>query len=100
MESKFWVKPQVPGQQLGCYWLSKMHLGISGCAHWRVNFEICSEVTEILIHQAEEKLRMRQYKAKLAFTKKCPTWGSIPYKTTKPRHYFICQKDFAEKTLI
>jgi hypothetical protein len=30
----------------------------------------------------------------------CPTWGSIPYTTTKPRHYCICQKDFADRTLI
>jgi hypothetical protein len=30
----------------------------------------------------------------------CPTQGSIPYKTTKPRHYCICQKDFADRTLI
>jgi hypothetical protein len=29
----------------------------------------------------------------------CPTWGSIPYTTTKPRHYCICQKDFADRTL-
>jgi hypothetical protein len=28
------------------------------------------------------------------------TWGSIPYTTTKPRHYCICQKDFAYRTLI
>jgi hypothetical protein len=26
--------------------------------------------------------------------------GSIPYTTTKPRHYCICQKDFADRTLI
>jgi hypothetical protein len=26
----------------------------------------------------------------------CPTQGSIQYKTTKPRHYCTCQKDFAE----
>jgi hypothetical protein len=30
----------------------------------------------------------------------CPTWGSIPYTTTKPSHYCLCQKDFAERTLI
>jgi hypothetical protein len=30
----------------------------------------------------------------------CPTRGSIPYITTKPRHYYICQKDFADRTLI
>jgi hypothetical protein len=30
----------------------------------------------------------------------CPTWGSIPYTTTKPRHYCICQKGFTDRTLI
>jgi hypothetical protein len=30
----------------------------------------------------------------------CPTQGSIPYTTTKPRHYCIYQKDFADRTLI
>jgi hypothetical protein len=30
----------------------------------------------------------------------CPTWGSITYTTTKPRHYCICPKDFADRTLI
>ena len=33
-------------------------------------------------------------------TRVCATWGSIPYTTTKPRHYCICQKDFADRTLI
>jgi hypothetical protein len=32
-------------------------------------------------------------------TKNGDIWGSIPYSTTKPRHYFICQKDFADRTL-
>jgi hypothetical protein len=27
-------------------------------------------------------------------------WGFFPYKTTKSRHYCICQKDFAHRTLI
>jgi hypothetical protein len=30
----------------------------------------------------------------------CPTWGSIPYTNTKPRHYFECQEVHAEKSLI
>jgi hypothetical protein len=30
----------------------------------------------------------------------CPPQGSIPYITTKPRHYCICQQDFADRTLI
>jgi hypothetical protein len=32
--------------------------------------------------------------------RKMPTLGSIPKTTTKPRHYCICQQDFADKTLI
>jgi hypothetical protein len=30
----------------------------------------------------------------------CSNRGSIPYTTTKPKHYCICQKDFADRTLI
>jgi hypothetical protein len=33
-------------------------------------------------------------------SRNCPTWGSIPYTTTKPRHYCICLKYFADETLI
>jgi hypothetical protein len=29
----------------------------------------------------------------------CSTHGSIPYSATKQRHYCICQKDFAYRTL-
>jgi hypothetical protein len=29
-----------------------------------------------------------------------PTWGIHPQSATKPRHYCICQQDFAERTLI
>jgi hypothetical protein len=29
-----------------------------------------------------------------------PTQGSIPYATTKPRHYCIFQQDLADRTLI
>ena len=28
-----------------------------------------------------------------------PHWGSITHTTIKPRHYCICQKDFADRTL-
>jgi hypothetical protein len=27
----------------------------------------------------------------------CPTWGSIPYTTTIPRHYGMRQKGFADR---
>jgi hypothetical protein len=30
----------------------------------------------------------------------CPTWGSIPYTTTKPREYCGCQQVLAERSLI
>jgi hypothetical protein len=30
----------------------------------------------------------------------CPTWESIPYTVTKPRHYFGCQQALADKSLI
>jgi hypothetical protein len=30
----------------------------------------------------------------------CPTWGSIPYITIKPRHYCGCQQKLADRSLI
>jgi hypothetical protein len=30
----------------------------------------------------------------------CPTWGSIPYTVTKPRHYCGCQQELADRSLI
>jgi hypothetical protein len=30
----------------------------------------------------------------------CPTWGSIPYTVTKPRHYCGCQQMLADRSLI
>jgi hypothetical protein len=30
----------------------------------------------------------------------CLTWGSIPYTTTKPRHYCGCKQELADKSLI
>jgi hypothetical protein len=30
----------------------------------------------------------------------CPTWGSIPYTVTKPRHYCGCQQVLADRSLI
>jgi hypothetical protein len=30
----------------------------------------------------------------------CPTWGSIPYTVTKPKHYCGCQEVFADKNVI
>jgi hypothetical protein len=33
-------------------------------------------------------------------TSYCLTWGFIPYTTTKPSLYYLCQKDFADCALI
>jgi hypothetical protein len=30
----------------------------------------------------------------------CPTWGSIPYTVTTPRHYCGCQQVHADRSLI
>jgi hypothetical protein len=30
----------------------------------------------------------------------CPTWGSIPYTVTKPRHYIGCQQVLVDRSLI
>jgi hypothetical protein len=30
----------------------------------------------------------------------CPTWASIPYRVTKPRHYCGCQQELADRSLI
>ena len=30
----------------------------------------------------------------------CPTWGHIPYTTTKPRHYCGCQHELSDRSLI
>jgi hypothetical protein len=43
-----------------------------------------------------QSLEMRQ---KEEPSRDCPTQGSIPYTTTKPRDYCICQQDFADSTL-
>jgi hypothetical protein len=45
----------------------------------------------------ETKLELRQNKGP---SRDFPTRGSIPYTTTKCRHYCICQQDFADSTLI
>ena len=31
---------------------------------------------------------------------KLPTWGSIPYRDTKPRHYYGSQEVYADRSLI
>ena len=33
-------------------------------------------------------------------SRECPTWGSIPYTFTKPRHYCGCQQALADRNLI
>jgi hypothetical protein len=34
------------------------------------------------------------------FIRDCPTWESIPYTDTKPRHYCTCQEVFADRNLL
>ena len=48
---------------------------------------------EIQRESVEQKLKERP-------SRECPTWGSIPYTVTKPRHYCGCQQLFADMSLI
>jgi hypothetical protein len=44
-----------------------------------------------------QSLQLRQNKGP---SRDFPTWRSIPYTPTKPRHYCKCQQDFADRMLI
>jgi hypothetical protein len=46
----------------------------------------------------ETKYRTERLKERLS--RDCPTWGSIPYTVTKPRHYCGCQEVHADRSLI
>jgi hypothetical protein len=46
-----------------------------------------------------KELQSLELRRKERPSRDCSTQGSIPYTTIKPRHYFICQKDFADGTL-
>jgi hypothetical protein len=48
---------------------------------------------EIQRQSLEQKLKERP-------SSDCPTWGSIPYTVTKPRHYCGCQQVLADRSLI
>jgi hypothetical protein len=48
---------------------------------------------EIQRQSLEQKLKERP-------SSYCPTWGSIPYTVTKPRHYCGCQQVLADRSLI
>jgi hypothetical protein len=51
---------------------------------------------KILSHRedsVEQRLKERP-------SRDCPTWGSIPYTDTKPRHYCGCQQELADRSLI
>jgi hypothetical protein len=48
---------------------------------------------EVWIHSVEQRLKRRP-------SRDYPTWGSIPYTVTKPRHYCRCWEAFAERSLI
>ena len=45
------------------------------------------------IQSVEQRLKERP-------SRDCPTWGSIPYTVTKPRHYCGCQQVVADRSLI
>jgi hypothetical protein len=47
---------------------------------------------EIQRQNVEQRLKERP-------SRDCPTWGSIPYTDTKPRHYCGCQEVCADKSL-
>jgi hypothetical protein len=42
----------------------------------------------------ELQIQSSQLRWKERPSRDCPTQGSLPYTTRKPRHYCICQKDF------
>jgi hypothetical protein len=48
---------------------------------------------EIQRQSVEQRLKERQ-------SRDCPTWESIPYTVTKPRHYCGCQQVLADRSLI
>jgi hypothetical protein len=48
---------------------------------------------EIWIQSVEQRLKERP-------SRDCPTWGSIPYTVTKPRHYFEYLEMLADGRLI
>jgi hypothetical protein len=47
----------------------------------------------IQTQSVEQRLKKRP-------SRDCPTWGSIPYTVTKPRHYFGCQEMLVDRILI
>jgi hypothetical protein len=46
------------------------------------------------------KRQSLELKQKEGPSRDCLAQGSIPYSATKHRHYFLCQQDFADLTLI
>jgi hypothetical protein len=48
---------------------------------------------EIWRQSVEQRMKERQSRV-------CPTWGSIPYTDTKPRHYSCYPEVFADRGLI
>jgi hypothetical protein len=48
---------------------------------------------EIQRQSVEQRLKERP-------SRDCPTWGSIPYTVTKPRHYCGCKEVLSDRRLI
>jgi hypothetical protein len=46
-----------------------------------------------------KELQISELREKERPSRDCLSRGSIPYTTTKCRHYFICHQDFADRTL-
>ena len=53
---------------------------------WRTKYPWKELLRQILVLRQKERP-----------SRDCPTWGTIPYTTTEPRHYCICLQDFADK---
>jgi hypothetical protein len=62
--------------------------------------------TSVLLEQGEkypwEEIQKQSVEQRLKErpSRDCPTWGSIPYIATKPRHYCGCQQVLADRSLI
>jgi hypothetical protein len=50
--------------------------------------------------QEEIQRQSMEQKIKERPSRDCPTWGSIHYIITKPRHYCRCQEVHADRNLI
>jgi hypothetical protein len=59
----------------------------------KIVMQNCSFLKQIQGHSLEQSLKERP-------SGDCPTWGSIPYAATTPRHYCWCHEVLADRGLI